>query len=560
MENRPGKTCPNCRIGRVAQSPSACRLAARLPQRQNICQIRITWKPSCNEAIPDFIPSYQEAKVVDVGVNGARWLKAVQIPMSRLLIIDDDPVLLLDQVKHLFAPRGMEIALAESGREGLEQMTARAPDVVLLDVSLPDLSGLEVYQLLRKIDARIPVIFITATMTADTAIEAMRQGAYDYLFKPVDLRQLEKVVNDAVELSRRMLEPATVSEGPPTDDRGDAIIGRCAAMREVYKAIGRVADQNVIVLITGESGTGKELVARAIYQHSQRARSPFLAINCAAIPESLLESELFGHEKGAFTGADRRRIGKFEQCNGGTIFLDEIGDMPPATQGKILRLLQDQKFERVGGNETIQTDVRVIAATNRNLRSRVDAGKFRPDLYYRLSVFTIRLPALRERGDDLLMLVQFYLRRFNRELGREVHGLDRESLTRLRDYSWPGNVRELQSVLKQALLRAQGQVLLPEFLPELPPEPVRGDADAAPQSGFETFIRDRLEAGTSDLYAEAHLQLDRVLLVLTLRATNGNQLAAAKVLGVARQTLRNRLRELGLNISKAVEETDEPGI
>ena len=232
-------------------------------------------------------------------------------------------------------------------------------------------------------------------------------------------------------------------------------------MREVYKAIGRVSDQNVPVLITGESGTGKELVARAIYQHGPRARAPFLALNCAAIPETLLESELFGHEKGAFTGADRRRIGKFEQCNGGTLFLDEVGDMPPALQAKMLRLLQDQEFERVGGNEVVRTDVRLIAATHRDLKAWAAEGKFRPDLYYRLSVVTIHLPPLRERGDDLSLLVQLFLRRFNRELGREVREVAPEAMERLRGYSWPGNVRELQSVLQQALLKATGTVLLP---------------------------------------------------------------------------------------------------
>ena len=239
----------------------------------------------------------------------------------------------------------------------------------------------------------------------------MKRGAHDYLFKPLDLARLNDVIVQALELGRQMREPAIVTETPPEEDRGDAIIGRCPAMAEVYKSIGRVAAQDVIVLITGESGTGKELVARAIYQHSGRARGPFLAINCAAIPEHLLESELFGHEKGAFTGADRRRVGKFEQCNGGTLFLDEIGDMPLATQAKILQaLLQDQTFQRVGGNETVRTDVRLIAATHRDLKAWSDGGKFRLDLYYRLSVFTVRLPALRDRGDDLPMLVQHYLR------------------------------------------------------------------------------------------------------------------------------------------------------
>ena len=237
-------------------------------------------------------------------------------------------------------------------------------------------------------------------------------------------------------------------------------------MREVYKAIGRVAAQDVPVLITGESGTGKELVARAIYQHGPRAKAPFLALNCAAIPDNLLESELFGHEKGAFTGAERRRIGKFEQCSGGTLVLDEIGDMPLASQAKVLRLLQEQAFERVGGNETVRTDVRLIAATHRDLESWSAEGKFRPDLYYRLGVFTIHLPPLRQRGDDLPALVHHYVRRFNRELSRDVREVTPEAMERLCSYPWPGNIRELQSVVKQALLRATGPALVTAFLPE----------------------------------------------------------------------------------------------
>jgi two-component system nitrogen regulation response regulator GlnG len=324
-------------------------------------------------------------------------------------------------------------------------------------------------------------------------------------------------------------------------------------MQEAYKAIGRVADQTFPVLITGESGTGKELVARAIYQHGPRAQAPFLALNCAAIPENLLESELFGHEKGAFTGADRRRIGKFEQCNGGTLFLDEVGDMPPATQAKILRVLQEQSFERVGGNETIRTDVRLIAATHRDLKAWSDEGKFRPDLYYRLGVFTIHLPPLRERGDDLPLLAQHYVRRFNREMGREVRQVAPEAMTRLRGYSWPGNIRELQSVLKQALLQASGAVLLPAFLPE----PLGGAGVVAPpaapaaEPGVETFVvRQRVGTNVRDLYAETHRQVDRLLLPRVLEHTRGNLQQAALLLGIARQTLRQKLRDLGLSVTR----------
>src|SRR5271165_6885798 len=392
--------------------------------------------------------------------------------VANLLLIDDDPSLIPGQMRQAFPAPAHRVEVAGTGAEGLKRVGARPPDVILLDLGLPDQSGLEVYQRIRRIDARIPVIFVTMAKTADAAIEAMKQGAYDYLFKPLDLQQLRRVVGEALEVARRMREPAILAETATDPDVEGAILGSCPAMREVYKAIGRVAAQDVPVLITGESGTGKELVARAIYQHGPRGKAPFLALNCAAIPESLLESEMFGHEKGAFTGADRRRIGKFEQCNGGTLFLDEIGDMPLSLQAKVLRLLQDQAFERVGGNETICTDVRLIAATHRDLKAWSGDGKFRPDLYYRLGVFTIHLPPLRERGDDLPLLVQHYLRRFGRELGREVHEVAPEALERLRNHLWPGNIRELQSALKQALLQASGTVLLPSFLSELSAKPI----------------------------------------------------------------------------------------
>jgi DNA-binding NtrC family response regulator len=291
--------------------------------------------------------------------------------------------------------------------------------------------------------------------------------------------------------------PAVVADQGSVDDRTDAIIGRCPAMQEVYKGIGRVAGQDMTVLITGESGTGKELVARAIYQHSRRAGGPFLAINCAAIPEHLLESELFGHEKGAFTGADRRRIGKFEQCSGGTLFLDEIADMSPLTQSKMLRLLQEQRFERLGGNETIQSDVRLLAATNQNLEQLVGRGLFRQDLYYRLSGYTLRLPPLRERGDDLILLVHHYVRRFNRELGKDVQQVAPEAFELLRQYAWPGNIRELQSVLRQALVKAVGPILLPDFLPASlrnhGPAPLSAD-DPDSFAALGVFIEERLAA------------------------------------------------------------------
>jgi two-component system nitrogen regulation response regulator GlnG len=488
--------------------------------------------------------------------------------MAQLLLIDDDPDLILEQVRQAFAAPH-QVQVAGTGSEGLRLVRTKAPDVVLLDLRLPDQSGLEVYQQLRQIDARIPVVFITLAKSADAAIEAMKQGAYDYLFKPLNLQELRRVVGEALEVARRMREPAIVAETTPDPDVEGAIIGSCPGIREVYKAIGRVAAQNVPVLITGASGTGKELVARAIYQHGPRAKAPFLALNCAAIPEQLLESELFGHEKGAFTGADRRRIGKFEQCNGGTLFLDEIGDMPLALQAKMLRLLQEQAFERVGGNETIQTDVRLIAATHRDLKAMSEAGQFRQDLYYRLGVFTIHLPRLRERGDDLPLLVRHFVRRLSRELGRQVQEVAPETLERLRSYPWPGNIRELQSVLKQALLRSSGAVLLPAFLPELLIEqaevggqkPDAGEQESAGGSSanlnLEAFIRAGLRPEAKDLYAETHRQVDRLLLPLALEYTGGNQHQAARLLGIARQTLRQKLRDLGLHVTHAIEADED---
>jgi DNA-binding NtrC family response regulator len=482
--------------------------------------------------------------------------------MAHLLLIDDDPAVIPKLMRQVFPGPAHRVEVAGTGAEGLERVSAMPPDVILLDLRLPDQSGLDVYQQIRRIDARIPVIFVTMAKAADAAIEAMRQGAYDYLFKPLDPHHLRRVVGEALEVARRMRQPAVVAETAPDPDVDGAIVGSCPAMCEVYKAIGRVAAQEVPVLITGESGTGKELVALAVYQHGPRAKAPFLALNCATIPENLLESELFGHEKGAFTGADRRRIGKFEQCSGGTIFLDEIGDLVLALQAKLLRVLQEQAFERVGGNETVRTDVRLIAATHRDLKAWSAEGKFRPDLYYRLSVFTIHLPPLRERGDDLPMLIHHFVRRFNRELGREVREVASEAMERLRGYSWPGNIRQLQSVLKQALLQARGPILLPAYLPAL----AGGSGGSVPASpsaredpNLEAFLRLCLASNDGDQYAQAHRRLDRLFLARVLEATGGNQQEAARRLGIARQTLHRRLKELGLYLARQLEaEEDEP--
>jgi two-component system, NtrC family, response regulator AtoC len=474
--------------------------------------------------------------------------------MPTLLVIDDEPSI-LHAFRRAFRDPSYAMLTAESAAEGLDVLARQRPDVVILDLRLGDSTGLETFERVRRLDERLPVILITGHGTTDLAIEAIKRGAFDYLLKPLELPALRDLVARACAASQP--PPARPAAGPPPETT-EALVGRCPAMQEVYKAIGRVAPLDVTVLITGESGTGKELVARAIYQHSKRAAAPFLAINCAAIPETLLESELFGHEKGAFTGAERRRAGKFEQADGGTLFLDEVGDMTPLTQTKILRVLQEQRFERVGGNETLRTDVRLIAATNADPEKLVAAGRFRSDLYFRLRVFTIRLPPLRERGDDLALLVEHHLRRYGRELGKEVPAVAAETLEALRRHDWPGNVRELQSVLMQALLHLRGPVLLPEHLPPLltqaAPPPADGDAP-----DWDRFVRDRIGAGSEDLYAESLAHMERQLLTRVLQHTGGNQVQAARLLGITRGSLRTKIRALRINIGRAVwSEDDQP--
>jgi two-component system nitrogen regulation response regulator GlnG len=473
--------------------------------------------------------------------------------MPTLLVVDDEPSILYF-FRQAFTEPDVTLVTAATSAEGIEAVTRERPDAVILDINLPDMSGLATFRRIHEIDPKIPVVFITGHGTMATAIEAMQLGAYEYLLKPLELDQLTELVERAFEISRLMRVPAVIPEASGSDDAADTLLGRCPAMQDVYKTIGRVAPQDITVLILGESGTGKELAARAVYHYSRRAKGPFLAINCAAIPEALLESELFGHEKGAFTGADRKRIGKFEQCRGGTLFLDEVGDMTPLTQTKILRVLQGQTFERVGGSEPIQTDVRVIAATNRNLEKMVAEGTFRGDLYYRLNVCTITLPPLRDRGDDLALLAEHFTRRFSREMSKEIHGISAEAMEMLRGYSWPGNVRELQSVIKQALLQATGPLLLPEFLPAW----VRrkdGPDDTSVGSELTTgtlaeFIQSQLQGGSTNLYAEYQALTDGVLLPAVLRHTHGNLSQAARILGITRATLRTKLNALGISVER----------
>ena len=477
--------------------------------------------------------------------------------MPTLLVVDDEQSVCYS-FRRVFEEGDVRVLTAATAAEGLALVREHRPDVIVLDLQLPDRSGLEVFEEIHAIDPKRPVIFVTAHGTTETAIDAMKGGAFDYLVKPVDLDRLSGILDRAFEAARLMHVPAVL----PAEDSSDRIVGRSPIMQEMCKVIGRIAPQDVNVLITGESGTGKELVARALYHHSRRADRPFLVINCAAIPETLLESELFGHEQGAFTGAVRRRIGKFEQCDGGTLFLDEIGDMAPDLQAKMLRVLQDQRFERLGSNETLQTRVRVLAATNHDLERQVQEGRFRKDLFYRLKDVAIQVPPLRARRDDVAELAHYFLFRFNRELNLDLRGFAPEALEVLEKYAWPGNVRELQGVIKQAMLSASGHIILEEFLPpnlRQQPEPA-GPPDGGPRLGpesfhLEEFIEACLRQGDRDVYAKVTEAVERVLFTRVLRQTHGHQAQASEVLGLNRATLRYKLRALGLAVDKVL--TDE---
>ncbi len=469
--------------------------------------------------------------------------------MSHILIVDD-AANIEACYRRLFPDHPHWLSFVSSPEQAVEWFAERRPDLAIVNVPFASGAGLELFDQLRAIDATIPVIITTAASTSLAAIEATKRGAFDYFVKPLSEVDFRAIVERALEVRRLMTEPVDLGE-PDELNETDALVGHSPAMQEVYKAIGRVAQTHVTVLIEGETGTGKELVARAIYQHSQRAAQPFMAINCAAIPETLLESEMFGHEKGAFSGADRRRIGKFEQCSGGTLFLDEISEMSPALQAKMLRVLQERQVQRVGGNETIPVDVRVIAATNRDLRGAATEARFRADLYYRLNVFNIALPALRRRREDFAPLVNYILRRLSRELLQPVRYVAPRMLELLLGYSWPGNVRELQSVLKQAMIQAGGPVLTVEHLPaHLREAGVPRDGEPA---DCAAWVDRQWASDRPELYEKALARMEHGLISAVLRRAGGNQSSAARALGITRGSLRFKMRALGVSVGDAEE-------
>ncbi len=473
---------------------------------------------------------------------------------DKLLLVDDE-VDVQYTFRRIFDGSSIELFTATSGEEGLKLISKVRPDLVIMDIRMGGMNGLETLRRLRRLDAKLPVIMMTAYGTTQTAIEAMKLGAFDYLLKPFEVPKLKEIVGRAIKAARDMRQVVSYQPLLETEDYDLGIIGRTEAMQSVFKTIGQLANSDATVLITGESGTGKELVARAIYHHSRRSQNPFLAINCAAIPENLLESELFGHEKGAFTGAAGQRVGKFEQCDGGTLFLDEIGDMSPATQTKILRVLQSGTFERVGGNHSVTVNVRIIAATNKVVERAVAAREFREDLFYRLNVVRVELPALRERAGDIPLLVSYFLRKHARDEAKMPQTVSPEALEALARHTRPGNVRELENVIRRAGVMAKGEVLL---LADLPPElqGMKRRESAVPRVSVAEVVDSptpptQPEALANALFRWARTDpsrkviptVERELIIQALTETKGNQVRAAKLLGITRATLRKRVEK-----------------
>lgn len=473
--------------------------------------------------------------------------------MEKILLIDDDEGL-VHFLTRFFQRKRYAVTSCLSGQTALDAIAKESFDLILLDYKMPDLNGLDALTQIRKVEAKTPVILMTAYGTTELAIEAMKRGAYDYLVKPFEHKDLSRIVGEALETNRQMKEivrfPAEPSALPPIQDRRSVdIIGNSKKMQEIYKLIGQIAEKDVSVLITGESGTGKELVARAIYHHSQRKQAPFIAINCAAIPEYLFESELFGHERGAFTGAERTYIGKIERCDNGTLFLDEIGEMPLALQAKLLRTLQNGEIERIGGNQTINVNVRILAATNKDIETEVEAGRFRKDLYWRLKVIAIPIPPLRQRAEDIPALVDYFLSRFGMEYGRPACVMSDAAIQKMASYSWPGNVRELENCVRRAVLLSAGDVIAEDSLMISDPQEEQLNQQLSHDQLFdilkqkiETIIPDILRLAKRDTHANIVEMVEDTLVWAALRECGNNQVQAAKMLGISRNTLRQRLK------------------
>lgn len=448
---------------------------------------------------------------------------------------------------------GYAVSTAPTGELGLSIVKESPPDLVVMDVRLPGMDGLAAFQAMREIVPKLPVIVMTAYGTTETAIEATKLGAFDFVLKPFEIPEILTLIEQSIETGR-FARCRVEMDVAPNAATADAIVGRTKAMQELYKAIGRTAPTDATVLIRGESGTGKELVARAVYNHSHRGEEPFLVINCVAIPETLLESELFGYEKGAFTGAVSRRVGKIQQADHGTLFLDEIGDMPLGIQAKILRLLQEKSIERLGGRAPIPVDVRIIAATNRDLEDAVAKGRFREDLYYRLKVVTLSVPPLRDRSEDIPLLADYFMVQYSREMGIANPGINKDAKTVLQTKSWPGNVRELANTIHKMLIFSRGAPITVEDIPKVEDTSV-GETETDMEKFLQNWFKKKLGAGKKpDLFNTLMDEFGKMLVAEALKLTGNNRTHAAKILGISRPTLLSKIEKYRLEIETRVKQ------
>jgi DNA-binding NtrC family response regulator len=464
--------------------------------------------------------------------------------IKKILIVDDEETVRYS-FKKLFRDPDCVISEAANGLEALSSIKKDMPDLVLMDIEMPGLGGLDAIQRIKAINPQLPVIIITAFGTSERVIGAMKYGAYEYLEKPFDVGRLKEVVNEALEMKRLSDESNTVEIRPADTHTGEQIVGMSSAIKEVYKMIGRVAASDVSVLLTGESGTGKELVAKAIHRYSDRSDKPFIAINCAAIPDTLLESELFGFEKGSFTDASHMKEGKFEMADKGTLFLDEVADMSLTLQAKLLRVLQEGTFERLGSNKVMKVSVRVISATNKNLENAIASKTFREDLYYRLKVISITLPPLRMHTEDIPLLTNYFLSRHCQEMKKPLVTVPPETMDGLLKYSWPGNVRELENLLKRALLLSKSNIITPDLI-----QAEINSAQSTPVAGSQkepsSLIPDNMDDYDGKLFKHVIEQVEKELIEKALAHNNGNQLKTAKLLGISRAMLHERMEKFGL--------------
>ncbi|WP_302796412.1 nitrogen regulation protein NR(I) [Hafnia paralvei] len=463
-------------------------------------------------------------------------------------IVDDDSSIRW-VLERALTGAGMRCVTFENGNQVLEALATQTPDVLLSDIRMPGMDGLALLKQIKQRHPMLPVIIMTAHSDLDAAVSAYQQGAFDYLPKPFDIDEAVALVERAISHYQEQQQPA---RSQPVNDPAADIIGEAPAMQDVFRIIGRLSRSSISVLINGESGTGKELVAHALHRHSPRGKAPFIALNMAAIPKDLIESELFGHEKGAFTGANQIRQGRFEQADGGTLFLDEIGDMPLDVQTRLLRVLADGQFYRVGGYAPVKVDVRIIAATHQNLEQRVQEGKFREDLFHRLNVIRVHLPPLRERCEDIPRLARHFLKVAATELGVEAKVLHPDTELALTRLPWPGNVRQLENTCRWLTVMAAGQELLVQDLPsELfetsVPETTGGTSPSGHWSALlAQWAEHALRSGHQDLLSEAQPEMERILLTTALRHTQGHKQEAARLLGWGRNTLTRKLKELGM--------------